>query len=80
MIKDLIVVSPVEQKILISLEKLQGNGKYIWIYRFVVDNQEMMSFGYSDKLSNMGLFVEFKATGLEEFSTFCRLLLGLFKG
>ncbi len=27
----------------------------------------MMSFGYSDKLQNMGLFVEFKATGLEEF-------------
>ncbi len=40
---------------------------YTFGYRFVVDNQEMMSFGYSDKLQNMGLFVEFKATGLEEF-------------
>lgn len=66
MIKDLIVEYSLE-KIFISLEKLQGRNGYTFGYRFVVDNQEMMSFGYSDKLQNMGLFVEFKATGLEEF-------------
>ncbi len=63
MIKDLIVEYSLEE-IFISL-KLQGRNGHTFGYRFVVDNQEMMSFGYSDKLQTWDCLLSLKATGLE---------------
>ncbi len=63
MIKDLIVEYLGGKFLLLWRIAREEMWLYIWYRFYIVDNQEMMSFGYSDKLQNMGLFVEFKATG-----------------
>ncbi len=73
------------EKILFFGEILRKrNNGYTFGYRFVVDNQEMMSFGYSDNFKTWDLFsVEFKNNrGPEEFLARSEIdfYLSLFKG
>ena len=51
--------------IFVSCEEMQGRNGYSDGKRFVTNNSEMMSFAYSTKSQNMGVFFELKATGFE---------------
>ena len=52
--------------IFVSCEEMQGRNGYSDGKRFVTNNSEMMSFAYSSKSQNMGVFFELKATGFEQ--------------
>ncbi len=77
MIKDLIVEFVGENFYFFG--EIAGRNGYTFGYRFAVANQEMMSFDMW-QASNMGLFVEFKATGPEEFLARSDRFCCLFKG
>lgn len=54
-------------EVFVHSESVQGRNGYTDGIRFAVDNVEMVSFYYNNSIQNMGLFVEFKATGLEHY-------------